>query len=348
MTDDLLTLVNRKNDLYKEWKSTNDIVEYNRKKINFKTFDKIIDKNIEEAKKIYYHTTFSAYKNNLKKTWAMINDTLHKKKNCNDFPTEFRINNESITDPIQISNHFNNYFANVGLNLASNMNVHHNIQNFTDYLNKPSNIDFTFEPTSENDIYNIINNLKNKNSTGKDEISNKLLKSIKHIISKPLSVIINQSLVTGIFPNALKISKVIPLYKKGDKQYLSNYRPISLLPTISKVFERVLYTQIYDHFNINSLLCEEQYGFRSKHSTELATIKLVDKIIKDMDDIKNIKTPVAVFLDLSKAFDTLDFDILLYKLNYYGIRGTSLTLIQNYLSKRVQYTHYENQDSVIY
>ena len=107
-------------------------------------------------------------------------------------------------------------------------------------------------------------------------------------------------------------------------QYLSNYRPISLLPTISKVFERVLYTQIYDHFNINSLLFEEQYGFRSKHSTELATIKLVDKIIKDMDDIKNIKTPVVVFLDLSKAFD---FDILLFKLNYYGIRGTSLMLI---------------------
>ena len=197
-------------------------------------------------------------------------------------------------------------------------------------------MDFTFEPTSENDIYNIINNLKNKNSTGKDEISNKLLKSL-HIISKPVSVIINQSLITGIFPNALNISKVIPLYKKGDKQYLSNYRPISLLPTISKVFERVLYTQIYDHCNINSLLCEEQYGFRSKHSTELATIKLVDNIIKDMDDIENIKTPVAVFLDLSKAFDTLDFD--------YGIRGTSLTLIQNYLSKRVQYTHYENQDS---
>ena len=176
----------------------------------------------------------------------MINDTLHKKKFVNDFPTEFIIHNESITDPIQISNLFNNYFANVGLNLATNMNLNNNLQNFSDYLNKPSNIDFTFEPTSENEIYN------------KDEISNKLLKSIKHIISKPLSGIINQSLVKRIFPNALKLSKVIPLYKKGDKQYLSNYRPISLLPTISKVFERVLYTQIYDHFNINSLLCEEQ------------------------------------------------------------------------------------------
>ena len=207
----------------------------------------------------------------------MINDTLHKKKNCNYFPTEFIIHNESMTDPIQISNILNKYFANVGLNLTSNMYLNHNLQNFSDYLNNPSNIDFTFEPTSENEIYNIINNSL-KNSTGKDEISNKLLKSIKHIISKPLSIIINQSLVTEIFPNALKLSKVIPLYKKGDKQYLSNYRPISLLPTISKVFERVLYTQIYDHFNINSLLCEEQYGFRSKHSTELATIKLVDKI----------------------------------------------------------------------
>ena len=128
---------------------------------------------------------------------------------------------------------------------------------------------------------------------------------------------------------------------------MSNCRPISLLPTISKVYERVLYTQIYDHLHINSLLCEEQYGFRSKHSTEFATIKLVDKVIKDMDYIKNIKTHLAVFLDLSKAFDTLDFDILLYKLNYYGIRGTSLTLIKNYLSNREQYTHYENQDSDI-
>ena len=85
------------------------------------------------------------------------------------------------------------------------------------------------------------------------------------------------------------------------------------MPTISKVFECVLYTQIYDYFNINYLLCEEQYGFRTKHSTELAAIKLVDKIIKDMDDIKNIKTPVVVFLEPSKAVDTLDFNILLYK-----------------------------------
>ena len=199
--------------------------------------------------------------------------------------------------------------------------------------------------TTENEVLNIINNLKNKKSSGKDELSNKLLKSIQHIISKPLSVIINQSLVTGIYPEALKISKVKPLYKKGDKKDVCNYRPISLLPTISKVFERVLYVQIYEYFNLNSLLCEQQYGFRSKHSTELATIKLVDNIIKGMDDVKHMKTPVALFLDLSKAFDTLNFDILLHKMNYYGIRGTALTLIKNYLNNRFQYINYKNQDS---
>ena len=113
--------------------------------------------------------------------------------------------------------------------MAPNKNVHHNIQNFTDYLNKPSNIDFTFEPTSENNIYNIINNLKNKKSMGKDEICNKFLKSIKHIISKPLSIIINKSLVTGIFPNAFvsemvtnKLSKITRILNKLKFIYPQN------------------------------------------------------------------------------------------------------------------------------
>ena len=110
------------------------------------------------------------------------------------------------------------------------------------------NIDIT-----ENKIVVIINNLKSKNSSGKDEISNKLLKSIKGEISKPLTIIINQCLETGIFPDALKVAKVKPLYIKGDNCCFNNYRPISLLPTISKIFERVMFTQLYSYFNINNL-----------------------------------------------------------------------------------------------
>ena len=187
--------------------------------------------------------------------------------------------------------------------------------------------------------------MKSKNSSGNDDISNRLLKSIKCEISKPLTIIINQSLETGIFPDALKVAKVKPLFKKGDNCCLNNYRPISLLPTISKIFERVMYTQLYYYFNVNNLLSEQQYGFRSQHSTELASVKLVDFILKEMDNIRDIKIPASIFLDLSKAFDTLNFDILLRKLQHYGIDGNSLNLIKSYLTNRFQYVQFENSDS---
>ena len=161
-------------------------------------------------------------------------------------------------------------------------------------------------------------------------------------ISKPLTIIINECLETGIFPDALKVAKVKPLYKKGDSYCFNNYRPISLLPTISKIFKRVMFSQLYSYFNINNLLSEQQYGFRSQHSTELACVRLADYIIKEMDNIKENEKPTAIFLDLSNA---LNFDILLNKLKYYGARGTSLALIKSYLTNRYQYVQFENYDS---
>ena len=152
---------------------------------------------------------------------------------------------------------------------------------FTDYLDDPTEHRCNFNKVTVNEIVVIINNLKSKNSSGKDGISNKLLKSIKGEISKSLTIIINQCLETGIFPDALKVAKVKPLHKKGDS--FNNYRPISLLPTISKIFERVMFSQLYSYFNINNLLSEQQYGFRSQHSTELACVKLADYIIKEMN-----------------------------------------------------------------
>ena len=136
-------------------------------------------------------------------------------------------------------------------------------QTITD--NSPTAHRFQFDLISECDIVAIINQLASKNSSGIDELSNKLLKSIKNEISKPLALIINQSLQTGIFPDLLKISKIKPVYKKGDKCCFNNYRPIALLPTISKVFERVMHTQLYNYFNKYDLLAEQQYGFRSQH-----------------------------------------------------------------------------------
>ena len=211
-----------------------------------------------------------------------------------------------------------------------------------EYLTSSVDTQFSFTPISENETLKIIKNLKNKCSYGVDGISNVLLKSISNEIVKPLTLIINQSLETGIFPNAFKTSKVVPIYKKGDKANLSNYRPISILPTISKIFERVIHIQLYDYFCKNNLLCEQQYWFRSKHSTELATIKLVDYLLKNMDDNH---IPGAIYLDLSKACDTLNFDILLSKLKFYGVVGTPLKLLDNYLRNRQQFVEFKNKNS---
>ena len=129
----------------------------------------------------------------------------------------------------------------------------------------------------------IIENLKNKTSTGIDGISNQLLKSEKNVLVKPITTIINQMIVTGIFADNLKISKVIPLYKTKDQTPLSNYRPIALLPSISKIFEYVLLEQITNYLLDNNTLSPQQYGFRSNHSTELAALNLVDELTYKLD-----------------------------------------------------------------
>ena len=155
-------------------------------------------------------------------------------------------------------------------------------------------------------------------------------------------MIINQSLETGIFPNAFKTSKVIPIYKKGDTPNLNNYIDLSLCFQISKLLERVKHMQLYAYFCENNLSCEQQYGFCTKHSTELATIKLIDYLLKQMDDNQ---IPGAISLDISKAFDTLNFNILLSKLKFYGVVGIPLKLLHNYLRNRQQFVKFKNNNS---
>ena len=267
---------------------------------------------------------------------------LSRGKNKTNFPSEFIVDQKIIADHKEIADNFNVFFANIGAKLSAGNNQSNCAQSYSDYLNNPTPHRFTLSTINESYILSIINKLKNKNSSGNDEISNKLLKAIGNELSKPLTIIINQCLLTGIFPDLLKIAKVKPLFKRGDTALLNNYRPISLLPTISKVFERVIYSQLYAYFNDNNLMSEQQYGFRAQHSTELASVKLVDHIIKQMDNRYETKTPVAIFCDLSKAFDCLNFDIFLSKLEYYGVDGTPLALIKSYLSNRYQYVQFEN------
>ena len=210
------------------------------------------------------------------------------------------------------------------------------------FLTNPCLNKLSLLPIDDETTIKIIDGLKAKNSEGVDGLSVKLLKAIKYETSKAITPIINQSLHTGIFPDKLKLAKVIPVFKKGDRTKLDNYRPISILPEISKIFERTIFDQLYIHFTHNNLFYESQYGFRKKHSTELAVLELIDRITQSLD---NGQTPVNIYLDLSKAFDTLDHNILLHKLWHYGVNDSALKLLSSYLSNRKQYVNYRNCNS---
>ena len=138
-----------------------------------------------------------------------------------------------------------------------------------------------------------------------------MLQKLAPVVINPLTHIINQSLCTGIFPNRLKIAKVIPLFKKSDPHIFDNYRPISLLSSISKTFEKVVFNQVYAYFTNNDLFYNSQYGFRKLHSTEYASSEMVDRISQYLDKSRYLgKLPITVYLDLSKAFDTINHEIL--------------------------------------
>ncbi len=155
--------------------------------------------------------------------------------------------------------------------------------------------------------------------------------------------IINLSLSHGIIPDEMKIARVIPIFKAGDQAVITNYRPVSILPCFSKILEKVIYKRLLNYVNDLGIFCNNQYGFRKGHSTSLALIDLFDNISSAIDRKEH---SVGIFLDLSKAFDTVDHNILLDKLNYYGIRGLALDLIKSYLSDRMQYVQYNQTGSI--
>ena len=242
------------------------------------------------------------------------------------------INDQEISNSADISEAFNSYFTNVGPELASK--IQYNNAHFIQYLPEPQNNTIFFNPTNEDEIIKTVNSFKSKKSSGYDGISTKLLKQIIYCIASPLEHIFNLSLSTRICPDSLKTAKVVPVFKKDDPTKISNYRPISLLPSISKILERLVYTRLESFLSVNNILNPSQFGFRKKFSTDLAIAHLLDKITSAFAKKEHV---IAIFMDLSKAFDTINHDILLHKLRNYGIRGTALSWFKSYLSNRQQY-----------
>ena len=194
----------------------------------------------------------------------------------------------------------------------------------------------------EGEILDIVNNLTSKRSCGHDGFDNFITKKIMSCIIEPFTYICNLSLRTGVFPNKMKLAKIIPIFKKGDPLLISNYRPISLLSTFSKILEKIVFSRTIDFLNTNEILTGCQFGFRKHHNTSHAILSLINKVASSFD--KGSHT-IGMFLDFSKAFDTIDHKILLYKLSHYGIRGIVLDWFRNYIHERQQYVCIENHTS---
>ena len=336
VTKGIIKSINTKDKMYKKLvQSRCDSDLYGTLKAHFNKYRNILKKTIAKAKRIYYVDVFNRFKNNIKQTWKVIKETLHK-NNFAKISKRFRHNGKIIDNPQEIANAFNLYFINIGPSIAEQLNSN---RSHRDYLTKSYTSTLCLTNINEDYVASLIDRLKNKESSGIDRLSNKHLKAAKNLLAKPLTLLINQMLNTGVFPSKLKQSKVTPIFKAKDKELLSNYRPISVLSSVSKIFEYAIADQLTKYLIDNNLFSPNQYGFRAQHSTELAALNLVDQLTYKMD---RGKIPLNIYIDLSKAFDTLNFEILLDKLAYYGIKGIANSLIRSYLTNRQQIVEYDN------
>ena len=339
ITFGLLKSIKTKDKLYRKY-ITKPTTE---NKIIYTKYRNHLNVLLRVSKKSHITSEIETNKFNMKNTWKTLNNLLGRNKQTR-LPDFFKDNEgNKITDSTEIANHFNSFFTNIGTKLAGKISSPDD--NYVSPLNSINQQNSIFlNPTTTDEIIKITKDLKKSNSCGFDNISSALLKSVINEIAPILSHIFNRSLLTGIVPNLLKNAKfkVTPIFKSGDNQVFSNYRPISILPSISKVLEKIMYTRLYDFITNNNILSSHQYGFRPKRSTYMAINDLYCKITSDLDD--KLHT-VGIFLDLSKAFDTLNHNILLDKLNFYGIRGLANVWIQNYLSGRKQHVVYNQKIS---
>jgi hypothetical protein len=245
--------------------------------------------------------------------------------------------NEIVTDPDGVANLFNKYFSEVAVNLERSIP-----QSDVDPLTfvDPQPNSFVCLDADPIEIKTIVGSFKSKNCH-LNAIPSFMFKHISELIAHPLSELINQSFHEGQFPDCLKCARVVPVFKSGSKEIPSNYRPISTLPFMSKVFERVMFNRLNSFFKRYNIISQHQFGFQQQKSTTDAVLQFTESVYSSYRENKYL---LSVFLDLAKAFDTVDHRIMCGKLERCGIRGLPLLWLKSYLSGRSQYVSISNSN----
>jgi len=325
MTEELLTARATKLELQKisiKNKTPEDTLKYIEHRNMYNTM-------LRQQKQKYYTENLELNIKNPKRSWQILKEAANLNK-PNASVEKITKNGTLLTDPTEIAEEFNDFFTGIGVKIAES--VKPTIKKPEEYMPILQNVnELELGTVNQTHVCDIIKSLQPKNSMDIDGISTKLLKEISIDLSWPLAHIFNNSLIQGIFPDRLKMSRTVPIFKSGRADQCDNYRPISLLSTLSKVLEKIVSVQLVNHLDRNNILYQHQYGFQRNKSSEHSIIHAINYISRAMNDNKYT---VGVFFDLKKAFDVCSHDILLMKLSKMGISGAALNWFKSYLSFR--------------
>lgn len=320
----ILDVLKKKDSYYRRWKNnkTNDYYHS-----QFKYYRNKSVAMMRKSKKQYYTDLIARQGGDNRKVWRIVNDVIGTSRKDTVVP-----DNPS-TD---VCNYFNTYFTNIG-KIASNGPIADEAEDFP-----MTNNVFNINTVTQGDIINIVNQLSENKAVGYDAIQAKVVKQNIDILSVPLHHIINHAINSGSYPNVLKIARVVPVYKTGDPNNPNSYRPISVLSVINTIFEKLISIQLKKYLQENHVICPQQHGFVPNRTTSSAVVTLAQVINSALH--KN-QLAIGVFLDIKKAFDSVNHSILINKLEKYGIIGNSLKFFASYLSSRKQKVVIDNHHS---
>lgn len=327
ITNEILSMIDIKNRLYRNSRRDS---RYTAEYIQYRNN---LNNHIKWTKKNYYNSKLGENTHNPKQFWNTLNEIIYNNSNQQSHSYAIDCPTGRVTDERQLCEMFNEYFINSVETIITHRPPSVFVQ--TDVVGQS----FNFSTVTENDVLRAFDNINVNASTGNDGVPNKFLKNFKHMLVPKYTEMFNHCIIANQFPSSLKTAKVIPLYKAGSKSDICNYRPISVLNSASKPFERLLHDQIRVFLDQHNVINQNQFGFIPKSNTLTASINFVCKIIDGLDRSEKV---AAMFIDFKKAFDCVDHKILLHKLTKIGFSPEAQNLMESYLTNRCQVVKINN------